>query len=29
MEQAWRMDRFIKKNKEVMDKYDPQKEWPW
>lgn len=25
MEQAWRMDRFIKKNKEVMDKYDPQK----
>jgi len=25
MEQAWRMDRMVVKNKEVMDKYDPQK----
>ncbi|HMO62555.1 MAG TPA: alpha-L-arabinofuranosidase C-terminal domain-containing protein [Ferruginibacter sp.] len=25
MEQAWRMDKFIAKNKEVMDKYDPKK----
>lgn len=25
MEQAWRMERMIKKNSEVMDKYDPQK----
>ena len=25
MEQAWRMERMVKKNKEVMDKYDPQK----
>ena len=25
MEQAWRMERMVSKNKEVMDKYDPQK----
>lgn len=25
MEQAWRMERMVKKNSEVMDKYDPQK----
>lgn len=25
MEQAWRMDRLVTKNKEVMDKYDPKK----
>ncbi len=25
MEQAWRMERMIKKNSEVMDKYDPSK----
>jgi alpha-N-arabinofuranosidase len=25
MEQAWRMDRMVTKNKEVMDKYDPKK----
>lgn len=25
MEQAWRMEGMIKKNSEVMDKYDPQK----
>jgi len=25
MEQAWRMERFIAKNSEVMDKYDPKK----
>lgn len=25
MEKAWFMDEFIKKNSEVMDKYDPQK----
>lgn len=25
MEQAWKMDRFVAKNKEVMDKYDPRK----
>lgn len=25
MEQAWRMERIITKNSEVMDKYDPQK----
>lgn len=25
MEQAWRMERIVTKNKEVMDKYDPQK----
>ncbi len=25
MEQAWRMDRIVTKNKEVMDKYDPDK----
>ena len=25
MEQAWRIERLVKKNKEVMDKYDPQK----
>ena len=25
MEQAWRMERLVKKYKEVMDKYDPQK----
>jgi alpha-L-arabinofuranosidase len=25
MEQAWRMERMVRKNKEVMDKYDPQK----
>jgi len=25
MEQAWRIERMIKKNSEVMDKYDPQK----
>ncbi len=25
MEQAWRMERFITKNSEVMDKYDPKK----
>ncbi|MFN8291397.1 MAG: alpha-L-arabinofuranosidase C-terminal domain-containing protein [Chitinophagaceae bacterium] len=25
MEQAWRMERMVKKNKEIMDKYDPQK----
>lgn len=26
MNQAWKMDRFIQKNCEVMDKYDPKKE---
>lgn len=25
MEQAWQMERFVTKNSEVMDKYDPQK----
>ena len=25
MEQAWRLERFITKNSEVMDKYDPKK----
>jgi len=25
MEQAWRMERFVTKNSEVMDKYDPTK----
>ncbi|QEC40608.1 alpha-N-arabinofuranosidase [Pseudobacter ginsenosidimutans] len=25
MEQAWRMERMVKKNSEVMDKYDPSK----
>jgi alpha-N-arabinofuranosidase len=25
MEQAWRMERMVSKNSEVMDKYDPQK----
>ncbi len=25
MEQAWRMDRMVRKNREIMDKYDPQK----
>lgn len=25
MEQAWRMERMVTKNSEVMDKYDPQK----
>jgi alpha-N-arabinofuranosidase len=25
MEQAWKMERFITKNSEVMDKYDPKK----
>jgi len=25
MEQAWRMERFITKNSEIMDKYDPKK----
>lgn len=25
MQQAYRMDRFVKKNSEVMDKYDPKK----
>lgn len=25
MEQAWRMERIVKKNSEVMDKYDPRK----
>lgn len=26
MEQAWRMERMIRKNSEVMDKYDPKKQ---
>jgi alpha-N-arabinofuranosidase len=25
MEQAWKMDKFVAKNKEIMDKYDPRK----
>lgn len=25
MEQAWKMERMVKKNSDVMDKYDPQK----
>ncbi|MCX8019183.1 MAG: alpha-N-arabinofuranosidase [Chitinophagaceae bacterium] len=25
MEQTWRMERIVRKNKEIMDKYDPQK----
>ena len=25
MEQAWRMERMVKKNSDIMDKYDPQK----
>jgi len=25
MEQAWRMEPFVKKNSEIMDKYDPRK----
>jgi alpha-N-arabinofuranosidase len=25
MEQAWRMERMVKKNSEIMDKYDPSK----